>query len=1128
MHTRKKPCNGCNEYVTSDFVMYTGESEGCSDTSNKTRLTDVLGKIISFIKKRIVRVTSSSLVVTANSLNCDKGVKIELQPSVQPGNKLVLGSDGKPYVPNDSSTISELQDTELVFTKPITFEGQVSAEDIAVSGGIEAAFFMVNRSGLQTIVPVFRQEYSSNDVYYFNDFVSYQGKLWYYHNNTPTSGNTPEQGSFWTLIVDRGPQGPAGIAGADGISPDYTEFRFAINQDPLNPPAVAYTNPNPTGWTKTPPVPDIGDVLWMIIGRKKGSNGNMIGQWVGPINTKGVQGDPGNDGSPGATGPAGPAGAPGNDGTYGQNGQDGKDIELRYAKNGSATTPPTLNKNVAAPPGWTLEHPAASDLEYIWVITGYKKAGVLIGQWSNPVRFTGLAGKDGAQGVGGKSPFKQIVFKRTASVDSPPSTPTGGSWSNPLPTSGGWTDGLPGGSGVIWASSRFFTNDGTPPQQSDWSAPQVYGGTVPDTDGSILTPVYKGSTVIINPGLPSSTPINWKFIDCTGHDLSECMNPEDAVWLAVAYYDKNGFMSIPWVKWQIKYEASSGGGGGENPPVPAPRGKFVPVFIRSSSLPATPVGGTYANPKPTGWELSPPTGTGKLYMSTRWFTQDEVDQTNWTVPIEVSSSSVFQVKFSHEDVPGAPNTYPEKWHDPGVETGHSESVFDKWMATRIIQDGTPTGWTVVKFGGGGAGAGTVGPPGPALTFRGVWNGLINNYYGGGTLSEIVEYPEYSNQYWRTRVDMGNQFIPAGTVPQVGGPYWEPFEVFHDSIATGLLFAKSALVKNLIVSYLRTGPSPARIVSGTFIPGEPGTEHIEIYPNLSTLVEYRGRGDDGFTGLAGPVGDDLLHLRNLANSIIIYDRYDQGLRTKTEVDKVQLLKIQAVDAYTIPSYETKNEKGEAITIPARPMPGSSLIYQRVKSAPVGGIVYESYLSPTQFNMVRDGVTKVSITGDFNYFKGTTEFEKLRISNNFYTPKIVSPSIITQHLQLQGTIAIQTYGGASVPVITSPGMVRVGGEIFIGIDPSLYYNPTAPDNLWPLPIGNFDTGTPRNNFILIIQNVSDSVIYVRPFDYTKYLFYINGALQTGPSANIKFTINPNNFLLLTGVFVDNTNVKYYANS
>ena len=986
MYTRKKPCNGCNEYVTSDFVMYTGESEGCSDTSNKTRLTDVLGKIISFIKKRIVRVTSSSLVVTNNSLNCDKGVKIELQPSVQPGNKLVLGSDGKPYVPNDSSTISELQDTELVFSKPITFEGQVSAEDIAVSGGIEAAFFMVSRNGLQTIVPVFRQDYSAGDTYYFNDFVSYQGKLWYYHNQTPMSGITPETGSYWTLIVDRGPQGPAGTAGADGVSPDYTEFRFAINQDPLSPPAVAYTNPNPTGWTKTPPVPDIGDVLWMIIGRKKGSNGNMIGQWVGPINTKGAPGDPGNDGAPGAPGATGPAGAPGNDGTYGPGGQDGKDIELRYAKNGSAIVPPTLNKTINNPPGWTIEAPTASDLEYIWVITGYKRGGVLEGQWSNPVRFTGLVGRDGAQGVGSKNPFKQTVFKKTTSANTPPSKPANeaGTWQNPVPP--GWSDGFPSGEGVIWFTYRWFTQDGSSPQSPEWSPVQMYGAQMTGPSGDTWDPVTKGSTVLINPGNPDSTPNNWKFLDCTGHDPSECMDREDAIWTATAYYNSTGFRMTGWLIEQVKFEHGGGGSGG-GAPVPAPRGKLIPVFRRSTTFPLTPVGGSYTNPKPDNWQLNPYDGAGKLYMSMRWFTQDEVDQTNWTTPIEVSSTSTFLVKFSHEDTaPGNPTDNPEKWHDPGVNTGHSELVFDKWMAIRTITNGQDSGWTIVKFGGGGAGAGAVGPPGPALTFRGLWNENVQDYYGGLTLSEIVEYPEYSNQYWRTRTDMGNQFVPAGTAPQPGA-YWEPFEIFHESIATGLLFAKSAFVKNLIVSYLRTGPSPARMAGGTFIPGDPGTEHIEIYPSLSTLTEYRDRNDAGFGGLGG----DVTHLRNLANSIIFYDRYDQGLRTKTEVDKVQLLKIHAIDSYTLPgsTFTGATPEGQqfTVTLPGETLPGTAEIFMRSRLTPTTGIVYEAKISSSSILYKRDGLNKIVLNGNNNIIKGNTTLDTV------YATKFIGSMINT---------------------------------------------------------------------------------------------------------------------------------------
>ena len=36
---KKAPCNGCNEYLTSDFVKYIGDDESCKGVTNNTRIT---------------------------------------------------------------------------------------------------------------------------------------------------------------------------------------------------------------------------------------------------------------------------------------------------------------------------------------------------------------------------------------------------------------------------------------------------------------------------------------------------------------------------------------------------------------------------------------------------------------------------------------------------------------------------------------------------------------------------------------------------------------------------------------------------------------------------------------------------------------------------------------------------------------------------------------------------------------------------------------------------------------------------------------------------------------------------------------------------------------------------------
>ena len=94
----------------------------------------------------------------------------------------------------------------------------------------------------------------------------------------------------------------------------------------------------------------------------------------------------------------------GDKGDTGQDGAAGKFTELRYAKNGSTTTPPTLSKSSLNPSGWTTEVPTVASLEYLWQTTAVKSGDgkTLLSQWSTPVRITPYNGVDGQDGADGK------------------------------------------------------------------------------------------------------------------------------------------------------------------------------------------------------------------------------------------------------------------------------------------------------------------------------------------------------------------------------------------------------------------------------------------------------------------------------------------------------------------------------------------------------------------------------------------------------------------------------------------------------------------------------------------------------------------------------------------------------
>lgn len=98
----------------------------------------------------------------------------------------------------------------------------------------------------------------------------------------------------------------------------------------------------------------------------------------------------------------------------GESGADGKDGEyhqIRFAANGSKTTPPTLNKTSLNPSGWSTTQPSVGVLQYLWMTIGvFSGNGTeLLQEWTTPVRITPSDGKDGENGKDGSSPA--LVFR---------------------------------------------------------------------------------------------------------------------------------------------------------------------------------------------------------------------------------------------------------------------------------------------------------------------------------------------------------------------------------------------------------------------------------------------------------------------------------------------------------------------------------------------------------------------------------------------------------------------------------------------------------------------------------------------------------------------------------------------
>lgn len=206
-----------------------------------------------------------------------------------------------------------------------------------------------SQSGSESYIGCFRGAYNSSYTYYNGDEVTYTlnglTSTYRYIYATPAKGVAPSNTVYWTVTAK-------GSKGADGTS-------ITIKG------TLSDTSKLPATGTEGDAYIINGDLyVW------NGSNWENVGQ------IKGEKGDKGDDGSAG---------------NY---------TELRFAKNGSTTSPPSLSKSSLNPSGWTTTTPSVGSAEYLWMTSAVKSGDgkTLVSQWTTPVRLTPYNGKDGADG----------------------------------------------------------------------------------------------------------------------------------------------------------------------------------------------------------------------------------------------------------------------------------------------------------------------------------------------------------------------------------------------------------------------------------------------------------------------------------------------------------------------------------------------------------------------------------------------------------------------------------------------------------------------------------------------------------------------------------------------------------
>lgn len=265
-----------------------------------------------------------------------------------------------------------------------------------------------SQSGQESYIGCYRGEYNASYTYYNGDEVTFtkDGNTSTYRmfSDTPVKGVEPTNTLYWQVVAQ-------GSKGADGTSVKIKGQAYAhySTKEEWKPdrrkPVVLIDKYTLTSGETTEDkycvVKKLGRPFagaaegWMTVYAEEGDayimnsddealNGCMYvpqtDKWQNVGRIKGDKGD------------------------TGQEGAAGKFTELRYAKNGSTTTPPALSKSSLNPSGWTTEVPTVASLEYLWQTTAVKSGDgkTLLSQWSTPVRVTPYNGVDGQDGADGK------------------------------------------------------------------------------------------------------------------------------------------------------------------------------------------------------------------------------------------------------------------------------------------------------------------------------------------------------------------------------------------------------------------------------------------------------------------------------------------------------------------------------------------------------------------------------------------------------------------------------------------------------------------------------------------------------------------------------------------------------
>lgn len=398
---------------------------------------------------------------------------------------------------------------------------------------------------------------------------------------------------------------PIQATGEDGVASDYYNFKYAVNQDPNNAPAVNSTSTDPgEAWGDIVPTTNKGWYLWMIIG--KFHEGKLEGNWSTPVRLTGQDGT---------------------NGTNGTDGTDGHTITSRYQITSSPDDTPSVNRTNANPGSlWAVSVDTPELGEAVWMITAeFTGSGSLVGEWQGPFCMTGTKGEPGT------SPTPpNYTFTVYAKSSSQPSAPVSLDPDDYSPSTTPWMTIPDSSDGTWWQCLGVVL--GSTGKVDEWgSVLPLNGKDGTAQNGRESRLIFKKTNSWSEaPALDTSAvnPPGWT----TDQSSLMPLGDDEYLWMSSGIIESTGTsMYQPWsTPCCITVPGPQGQQGpiGEpgNPGAMGPSGvPGVSIEIRYSlgsataSLAAAPVGNVR---NPEGWSLTPPTpSSGEETNIYIWFVQ---------------------------------------------------------------------------------------------------------------------------------------------------------------------------------------------------------------------------------------------------------------------------------------------------------------------------------------------------------------------------------------------------------------------------------------------------------------------------------------------------------------------------